>query len=94
MKNSQKSKITEVINFIEKTMKTGRVESTAGGRSLAEAKIQRGIFQGDVPSPLLFIIAIMPLNLRKCTARNKIGRSQEKISDLMCMDNVNLFAKK
>ena len=29
----------EVINLIEKTMKTGRVELTAGGRSLAEAKV-------------------------------------------------------
>ena len=37
----------EVINFIEKTMKTWRVELTAGGRSLAETKMQRGIFQGD-----------------------------------------------
>ena len=36
----------EVINFIEKTMKTWRVKLTAGGRSLAEAKIRRGIFQG------------------------------------------------
>ena len=33
-----------VINFIVKTMKTWRVELTAGGRNLAEAKIQRGIF--------------------------------------------------
>ena len=37
----------EVINFIEKTMKIWRVELTSGGRSLAEAKIQRGVFQGD-----------------------------------------------
>ena len=40
----------EVINFIEKTMKTiktWRVELTAGGKSLAETKIQRGIFLGD-----------------------------------------------
>ena len=37
----------EVINIIEKTMKTWKVELTSGGRSLAEAKIQRGIFQGD-----------------------------------------------
>ena len=60
----------EVKNFIEKTMKTWRVELTAGGRSLAEAKVQRGIFQGDAQSPFLFITAIMPLNhvLRKCTA--------------------------
>ena len=52
----------EGINFIDKTIKTWRVELTAGGRRLAEAKIQRVIFQGDALSPLLFIIAMMPLN--------------------------------
>ena len=50
-------------------MKVWKVELTAGGRSLAETKIQSGIFQGDALSPLLFIITMMPLNhqLRKCT---------------------------
>ena len=42
----------EVIDFIEKTMKTWRAELTARGRTLAEAKIQSGIFQGDALSPL------------------------------------------
>ena len=70
-------------------MKTWRVELTAGGRSLAETKIQRGIFQGDAPSPLLFIITMMPHNhiLRKCTAGYKLNRSQEKINHLMYMSN-------
>ena len=34
----------EAINFIEKIMQTWRVELKAGGRSLAEIKIQKGIF--------------------------------------------------
>ena len=70
----------EVIIFIEKTMKTWRGELTAGGRSLAEAKIQRVTFQRDALSLLLFIIAMMPLNhiLRKCTAGYKINRLQRK----------------
>ena len=83
----------EVINFIEKTMKTWRVELTAGGRSLAETKIQTGIFQ-DSQSPLLFIIAVMPLNhiLRKCITGYKLSRSEEKINHLMYTDD-KLFAK-
>ena len=35
----------EVKNFIEKTMKTWKMELTAEGRTLDEAKIRRGIFK-------------------------------------------------
>ena len=76
-------------------MKNWRVELTTGGKSLAEKKIQRGIFQGDALSPLLFIIAMIPLNhiLRKCTAGYKLRRSQEKNNHLMFMFDKKLFAK-
>ena len=72
----------EVINFIEKAMKTWKVELTAGGGSLDEEKIQRGMFQGDALSPLSFIIAMMPLNylLRNFTAAYKVDRKKRSIS--------------
>ena len=66
--------------FIEKTMKNLRAELTTGGKSLAEVKIQRGIFQRDTLSPLIFLIAMIPFNhiFRKCTGGYKLHKSQEK----------------
>ena len=77
----------EVINFIEKTMKNWRVELTAGGKSFAEVKIQRGIIQGNA---LVFVIAMI---FRKCTAGYKLSKLQEKINHLMYMDDIKRFAK-
>ena len=48
----------KVIKFIDETMKNWRMELTARGKSLAEVKIQRGIFQEDALSPLLMVTAI------------------------------------
>ena len=76
-------------------MQTWRVELTAGGKGLAEVKIQRGIFEGDALLPLLCVIAMMPLNhiLRKCTAGYKLSKLEENIKHLMYMDDIKLFAK-
>ena len=65
------------------------------GRSLAEAKVQRGVFQEDAISTLQFIIAMIPLNhtLRKCFAGYKLSESKEKINHLMVMDDIKLFEK-
>ena len=85
----------QVINFIEKIMKTWKVELKTEGRSLADAKVHRGIFQVDALSPLLVIIDMMSLNhiLRKCTAGYNLSKSQEKINHLMYIDDIKLFAK-
>ena len=76
-------------------MKNWRVELTARGKNLTEVKIQRCIFQGDVLSPLLIVIAMIPPNhiLRECTGNNKLHKSHEKINHLIYMDDIKLFAK-
>ena len=53
-----------------------------GGKSLGEIKIQRGIFERDAFSQLLFAMEMMPLShiLRKCTAGYKLSKLQEKNS--------------
>ena len=76
-------------------METWRVKLSAGEKSLAEVKIQRNVFQGNALSPILFVIAMMPLNqiLRKCTGGYKLAKSQEKINHRIYMDDIKLFAK-
>ena len=45
------------------------MELTTEGKTFAEVKIQRSIFQGDELSTLLSVIPMRPLNniVRKCT---------------------------
>ena len=85
----------EVRKFIENNMENWRVELTKEGKSLAKAKIQRKIFQGNGLLPLLFVITIMPLShiLRKSTDGFKVTKSQEKNNHLIYMDDIKLFAK-
>ena len=46
---------------------------------LGEVRIKRGIFQGDILSPLLFVIALIPLIriLRKSKAGYEFSKSRE-----------------
>ena len=91
-------KSNEDMNFIEKTMKTLKVELTVGERSLFKAKTQRGIFQRVALSLLsccTIIITMMPLNhiLRKCTTGYELGKSQKKINHLIYVDDIKVSAK-
>ena len=77
-------------------MKNRRVELTAGRKNLPVFKIPRVIFQGDPPSPLLFVIAIMPFNyiIEKYTGGYKLHKSRENINHQLYINNIKLFAKK
>ena len=51
----------KVVDFI---MKNYKVELTGGEKTLAEVKIQLGIFQGDALSQLSFVITMMPVHYK------------------------------
>ena len=71
-----------------------------GDITIPGIKIQRGIFQGDSLSPLLFCLAIDPLSkiLKKQSQGYDLGqvrgrnRKKEIINHLLFMDDLKLFA--
>ena len=85
----------KVIKVIEYTIENRWVKLTARGKSLAEVKIQRGIFQEDALKPLLFVVTcflwVTYLETEK-EGTNFINR-KKKINHLMYMDDTKLFAK-
>ena len=76
-------------------MKDWRVELTCANEHLGEVKIKRGIFQGDALSPLLFVIALIPLTSVLKTTKHgyEFAKNGEKINHLLYMDDLKLYAK-
>ena len=68
---------------------------TASGKSLGEVEIKRGIFQGDSLSPLLFVVAMIPLTLllRREKLGYLFGEEKRSINHLLFMDDLKLYAR-
>ena len=50
-----------ILGLIENSMNKWKTNLYADGKLLGSVPIRRGIFQGDLFSPLLFVIALLPL---------------------------------
>ena len=81
--------------LVRNSMNLWKVELSSGKETLAQVNIRRGIFQGDSSSPLLFVMALIPLTLilRKCKNGYNFSRTKDKINHLLYMDDLKLFAK-
>ena len=68
---------------------------TPAGNTLAEVNIKRGIFQGDSLSPLLFIVAMIPMTkvLHKIKNGYQLKKGGSRINHLMFMDDIKLFGR-
>ena len=65
----------------------------SGNSELGEVEIKQGIFQ-DSLSPLVFVLALIPLSLilRKANAAYEFSESKEKINHLSLMDDLKLYS--
>ena len=81
---------TLLVNNMEKW----RVMWCAGNSEL-EVDIKRVIFQGDSFSPLVFVLALIPLGLilRKAKTTYEFSGSKEKINHLLFMDDLKLYSR-
>ena len=62
---------------------------------LAVVNFRRGIFQGDSLSPLLFIVAMIPMTriLERMEVGYQIEKGFSRINHLMFMDDIKLFGR-
>ena len=79
-----------LVNSIEKW----KVKLCSGNSELGEVEIKRGIFQGDSLSPLVFVLALIPLSLilRKAKAAYEFSECKEKINHLLFTDDLKLHS--
>ena len=84
----------EVKQLLSESMKTWRTNIPVNNDSLGKVCIRRGIFQGDSLSPLLFVLALMPLSmiLWKVSAGYEMKKDECKINHLLFMADLKMFA--
>uniref|UniRef100_H3AYE9 Reverse transcriptase domain-containing protein n=1 Tax=Latimeria chalumnae TaxID=7897 RepID=H3AYE9_LATCH len=83
-----------IMKFMERAMKLWKTSLIWNNHHMGKVEIKRGIFQGDVISPLLFCIVMNPisylLNNAKMGYKMKNG---EQVSHLKYMDDLKLYGK-
>lgn len=84
-----------IIAIMASSMPNWKTNLTANSQQLGVVSIKRGIFQGDTFSPLLFVIALIPLTiiLNKTGIGYKLEKKGPEINHLLFMDDLKLFAK-
>ena len=82
-----------VIVLLKNSMKDWKTNLFSGKSPLGAVNINRGNFQGDSLSPLLFVITLIPLTLvlRKLKQGYSFGNGKPRLNHLMFMDDLKLY---
>ena len=83
-----------MVLLLERSMNQWQVELSAGGRTLGSINV-RGIFQGDCLSPLLFVLALIPLSmvLRRVKAGYDLASRKGLLNNILFMADLKLYGK-
>ena len=82
-------------NLLVNSMEKWKVMLCSGNFELGEIEIKWGIFQADSLSPLVFVLALIPLSLilRKAKIAYEFSESKEKINHLLFMDDLKFYSR-
>ena len=84
-----------IIEIFENSMPSWKTNLFSDGKLLGTVKIKRGIFQGDSFSPLMFVMALIPIThvLRSTQMGYQIEKNGPTINHTLFMDDLKLFGK-
>ena len=82
-------------SLLVNSMEKWKVILCSRSSKLGEVEIKHGIFQGYSLSPLVFVLALIPLSLilRKAKAAYEFSESKEKIKHFLFMDDLKLYSR-
>ena len=85
----------DVRELLEKSMKQWKLSLASNGNELGDVKVNRGIFQGDSLSPLLFVFCMIPISLvlRTVKAGYEWGKKGFSLNHLLFIDDLKLYGK-
>ena len=82
-----------VKNFLEKVTKMWKTTLTINSEVIGIVDIRREIFQDDSLSPLLFIIALIPLTIVLRKMNKGYQMENVRVNNLLYMDDLKLYAQ-
>ena len=85
-----------MVLLLERSMNQWQVELSAGiGRTFGSINVTRGFIQGDCLSPLLFVLAFIPLSmlLRMVKAGYDLASRKGLLNNILFMADLKLYVK-
>ena len=85
--------VRNIVELLKRSTQSWGTVLFSGKNKLGKVNIRRGIFAGDSLSPLLFVVALVPVTviLRTLKQGNSFRKVKERLNHLLFMDDLRLY---